>query len=170
MKTSISRRMTHTVVLGLAVAAVAAPAASATHAFPGGPHVVPTRAATQTVIPDALDRYLRNNPSTPVPDALDRYLRNNPGTSAVRTAIPGEAAGSHGQYRIAPFGLTRPAPAYRNVRSAAPVRSTTPVAEPTGGFSWGDAAIGAVLALMALALAALAARAVSRRRRPVASA
>ena len=74
ISTRTTRRLS---ALALVVAAVVAPGAQAGH--PDGPDGYQPQLHLGTqAIPDAVDRYLRNNSPERIPDAFDRFLGNHP--------------------------------------------------------------------------------------------
>lgn len=173
------------IVLGLAVAAFAVPAAQANHDYgdafarslgntvdlPGYPDAVDRAAlnrAAQTS-PDAFERAVRNGvggqavldvSGNAYPDAFDRALRNGP--THVGSLDEIELIRSQPRVDVPVRGLD-----LIEQVGIEPRQTTTPSTVSTPGFDWADAGIGAGLAFGALLLAAAAAIAVRGRSRVV---
>ena len=148
--TQTTRSITRAIVLVLAVAAIAVPAAQANHQYGDA---VDRHAASLSPAGgylDAVDRYILNNAP---PDAVDRLLRNHEPEIVVGGALDeielvrGEARGATANRSYDAVELVRSQPTETSAQVAV-------AAEP--GFDWADAGIGAGVAFAAMLLAAAA--------------
>jgi hypothetical protein len=160
---SIRRRL----ALGLAIAAVAAPAAQAQ--FPTSDEAEAVIAQAGSTVPDALDRYLRNNPhglvlgSTALPTSPGIVPTPLPTAQVGSTAVP--TPPGYIQPTVMPAAPeyirppAQPSPgsfSHDGPTSGIPViPQQQPVASVTDdGFDWSDAGIGFGIAIGAALLAA----------------
>ena len=159
-----ARPLTRWLVLALATAAIAVPAAQAANRSAG----------------DGLDRYLANNlgliqaqaAADAIPDALDRYLGNNAPTSRIYyshdfvTSQFGTSPIYDSHDFVSPQLDTSPIYDSHDFVSSQPLGTPTPVDVATEpGFDWADAGIGAGIAFGAVLLAFAAAFGVRSRGR-----